>query len=252
MNNDKILYLHSYIATEPSQDTLETIALKSYDGPPVGSFKEILETITHALLYLNDQGILHGNINPQAIVLCNPPAESEDKTPIVKLANFEIIGGREGWVAPEYELDPDKISPVSDVFSLGIVFSYILHNGQHPFGPVHLQQSNILFGHLHLSEEKVNDPTAIDLLRRMLEGDPEKRISVKGVLGHPWLWNSEKSIAFIVKVADEIVKPSMAAVEAGGNPDPLLEDVSAHERAIVRGYWKQFLTPVRMIHILSI
>lgn len=222
------------------------MALKSYDGPSIGSTKEILEQVTKGLVYLHSQGILHGNINPQSIVICSSQVEGEEvMPPIIKLANFEVIGGREGWTAPEYELDPDKVSFAADVFSLGIVFSYVLHNGQHPFGPIHLQQSNILFGHMHLSVEKVNDPTAIDLIRRMLDPNPEKRLTAKGVLSHPWFWNSEKSIAFICKVADEVIKPAMA-IEAAGGVNPLLEDVTPEERAIVRGYWKQFLTPVSL------
>ena len=72
------------------------------------------------------------------------------------------LRARDGWKAPEYELNPENLSQASDVntklsayadvifqqdiafiqvFSLGIVFAYLLSNGQHPFGAVHLQQS---------------------------------------------------------------------------------------------------------------
>ena len=293
------LFLCSYIATEPSQDTLEVVALKGYDGPPIGTNKEILAQVTEGLIYMHEMGFIHGNINPQSCVICipdgspspsrpssrrsslvtgppsrrsstatgppsrktssvNPPAlrrestmaDMDDTSPMVKLANFEVIdlvGGRDGWIAPEYDLEVEKICQNSDVFSLGIVFAYLLYNGQHPFGPIHLQQSNILFGYYHLSEEKLNDPMAIDLMRRMLEPDPEKRISAKGVLAHPWFWDSEQSIQFISLVSDQICKPAFDAVAAGGQPDPFVFNMTAEERAIVRGYWKQFLTPVRLL-----
>lgn len=285
----------SYIATEPSQDTLEVVALKGYEGPPIGTNKEILAQLTEGLVYMHELGFIHGNINPQSCVICipdgspspsrpssrrsslvngptgrrmsttsGPPsrktssvnapnlrrestiADLDDTTPTVKLANFEIIGGREGWIAPEYDLDVDKICQNSDVFSLGIVFAYLLYNGQHPFGPIHLQQSNILFGYYHLSEEKLNDPMAVDLVRRMLEPDSDKRISAQGVLAHPWFWDSEQSIQFITRVADQVLKPALDAVAAGGEPDPWVFAMNAEERSIVRGYWKQFLTPVSL------
>lgn len=95
----------SYIATEITLDTLEVLALrgmedrkhKEEDSNPdktVGSHKEILHNVTKAVAYLHSKKVIHGNINPQSIVICpdeitltelNPP-------PKAKLANFEIEG----------------------------------------------------------------------------------------------------------------------------------------------------------------
>jgi serine/threonine protein kinase len=64
-----------------------------------------------------------------------------------------------------------------------------------------------------LSEEKLNDPNAVDLMKRMLDIDPTTRITIKGVLGHPYFMGSEEAVAFICKAVDEVLKPEMSLVE---------------------------------------
>lgn len=88
-------------------DTLEVMALKGLEDrkhkeedpnektdKTVGSHKEILHSVTKAVAYLHKKKVIHGNINPQSIVICpeelsltelNPP-------PKAKLANFEVEG----------------------------------------------------------------------------------------------------------------------------------------------------------------
>lgn len=101
---------------------------------------------------------------------------------------------------------------------------------------------SILFGFIHLSEEKLNDPSAVDLIKRMLESDPASRITINGVLRHPYFWKGEEALAFIIKAVDEVLKPEMAKVEEGGESD-IINQLKQEERPVIRGYWKQFLTP---------
>lgn len=242
----------NYIATEVSNDTLEVLALTGMDErsnkeqeseKSVGTHKEILYQITKAVQYLHKKGMVHSNIHPQSIVICDgDPLVELKPAPKIKLANFEIEGSREGWKAPEYELNPENLTQASDVFSLGIVFAYLLSSGQHPFGAIHLQQSNILFGFMHLSEEKLNDPSAVDLIKRMLDIDPATRITMNGILRHPYFWKGEEAINFIIRAVDEVLKPEMAIV-AGGGESSIIDQLKKEERPVIRGYWKQFLTP---------
>ncbi len=94
----------SYIATENTTDTLEVIALKGVEGrkntepettkPAIGTHKEILRQISSAVAYLHNKKIVHGNINPQSIVICEQPPTLTDlkPSPKAKLGNFEIEG----------------------------------------------------------------------------------------------------------------------------------------------------------------
>lgn len=97
-----LLWINSYIATEISTDTLEVLALKGMEDrsnkeqetdKSAGSHKDILHQITKAVAYLHKKKMVHGNINPQSIVICEESSPVELKpTPKAKLANFEVEG----------------------------------------------------------------------------------------------------------------------------------------------------------------
>ena len=228
--------LYSYIATELFVDTMETVATRGYKGPSIGSNKIILEHIANALFYLHNQNIIHGNVNPRAVVLCS--TEDPNKPPVIKLADFEVSGGRDGWKSPEYLTDPECLNEACDVFSLGILFAFLLSNGQHPFGSPHMQNSNILFGFYHLDPNL--DLVTLDLITQMLEQEPIRRITLKDALNHPFFWNGEKAIAFITKVVDSVLKPILATAK---DENQIIKQVVEIERPIIRGFWSQYLTP---------
>lgn len=95
---------------------------------------------------------------------------------------------------------------------------------------------------MHLSEEKLNDPSAVDLIKRMLDIDPATRITINGILRHPYFWKGEEAINFIIRAVDEVLKPEMAIVAEGGESS-IIDQLKKEERPVIRGYWKQFLTP---------
>ena len=332
----KILYIFSYIATEISTDTLEVLALKGVEDrtnkepeaaeKSAGSNKEILHNITKAVAYFHNKNMIHGNINPQSIVICEPEPTLTDlkPTPKAKLSNFEIdgytilyihisdfsfvllydfytfsqcgyiclclrthaqssrrlesarirtqsrefiasvwckhktfsvcrrdfstrycfysgilIGYRVRLFAFQWPTSVRRRSPSAEqvIFSLSIILFYMVSN----FNLI-LSKRSILFGYLHVSEEKLNDPSAVDLIKRMLESDPATRITIKGVLGHPYFWKGEEAVSFIIRAVDEIIKPEMAIVAEGGE-SAILAELRKDERPVIRGYWKQYLTP---------
>lgn len=76
----------------------------------------------------------------------------------------------------------------------------------------------------------------------MLDSDPATRITIKGVLDHPYFWSGEKAIAFICRAVDEVLKPELEKVQAG-EESAIINHLKQEERPVVRGNWKQFLTP---------
>jgi serine/threonine-protein kinase/endoribonuclease IRE1 len=147
--------------------------------------------------------------------------------------------GTSGWRAPELLLDDDArdgvtrvdastdgnsgplVSPelmpnrratrAIDIFSLGLVFFYVLTKGSHPFdcGDKYMREVNIRKGIMDLGKLEVLGDYAYeanDLIGSMLEKDPKMRPSARQVLAHPFFWSPKKRLNFLCDVSDHFEK----------------------------------------------
>jgi serine/threonine protein kinase len=103
---------------------------------------ELVNDITHGLNALHDCGIVHADLNPDNILVC----ETEERA-IAKIADFgfSIIlqevefttpwaGGTLGWRAPEWNTVISSESlPKVDIYALGLVIWSILLDGRPPW-----------------------------------------------------------------------------------------------------------------------
>ena len=105
--------------------------------------------------------------------------------------------GTPGYIAPEIlELDPEnsKYNEKCDVFSVGIIL-YMMTAKQMVFSG---ESESDLISNNKNCEVDFNLPVfqsndlLLDLLRKMLQKDPEKRISADEVLQHPFLNEKEQ------------------------------------------------------------
>lgn len=146
--------------------------------------------------------------------------------------------GTSGWRAPELllhhdllEISPDTVSSngstsrhsfkdgttsnngqgkrltkAIDIFSLGCVFYYILSGGSHPFGDRYLREGNIIRGAFDLSLLKSFCPRdhveADDLISLMISFNPKLRPDTATLLRHPYFWDMNKKLEFLLKVSD--------------------------------------------------
>jgi serine/threonine protein kinase len=81
----------------------------------------------NGLDFLHKLGIVHKNLNPKNILISAP---NEYGIELVKLLFEEEID--ETYSAPELILGK-SCTRKSDIFSLGCVFHFLIHNGKHPF-----------------------------------------------------------------------------------------------------------------------
>ncbi|KFZ14636.1 hypothetical protein V502_05977 [Pseudogymnoascus sp. VKM F-4520 (FW-2644)] len=164
--------------------------------------------------------------------------------------------GTSGWRAPELLLDDDlregsvtamestlssshstsgiplisadlmpnrRATRAIDIFSLGLVFFYVLTKGSHPFdcGDRYMREVNIRKGEYKLSLLDVLGDYAFeatDLIRSMLEQVPKARPTAKQVMSHPFFWSAKKRLNFLCDVSDHFEKekrdpPSDALIE---------------------------------------
>lgn len=134
--------------------------------------------------------------------------------------------GTSGWRAPELLLDDDardagvielsthsgsgsvlvndnmgpnqrRATRAIDIFSLGLVFFYVLTNGSHPFdcGDKYMREVNIRNGKYSLRPlDALGDFAyeAKDLIASMLRPDPKDRPPARDVMSHPFFWSPKK------------------------------------------------------------
>ncbi|KAK9695576.1 serine/threonine protein kinase [Basidiobolus ranarum] len=152
-----------------------------------------------AIKYLHDRGITHRDMKPENILL-------DPRDPLrVKISDFglaKIVGedsfiktlcGTPNYVAPEVLQPPQyrQYSKKVDLWSLGVIL-YICLCGFPPFsdelGPPNMQ-AQIREGIYNFPSPYWDDisPEAISLVEKLLQVNPEKRLTVDEALEHPWM-----------------------------------------------------------------
>ena len=171
--------------------------------------KKLFIQILYALDYLhNEIKIIHRDIKMENILLdqnnnvriidfglcCPIPEEKTVSEPTVN-------GGSPAYVAPEMILGL-PYSEAVDVWALGI----ILFAMSHSFLPFDDPNINRLFRKIvtiNVKCRKDLDPQIVDLINKMLNKEPNKRISISQIFEHPWiapslsLYNPEISLSFV-------------------------------------------------------
>jgi len=173
----------------------------------------IVKGILDALVAMAKMGIMHRDLKPDNIIL------KYKKTPIVdnvlKLVDFGLATyadvdeylfkrcGTPGFVAPEV-INAKKgvnihYSPKCDVFSVGIIFFFML-TGKMPYDGEDfeevLENNKRAVINFKVRELKNVTPIAYDLLTKMLELEPENRPTALQCLEHDYFVNESKSMIF--------------------------------------------------------
>lgn len=162
----------------------------------------VMKCILEALAYMDSKKIMHRDLKPDNMIL-----KFKDKleNSVLKIVDYGLATvydipeylfkrcGTPGFVAPEVINAPSKVNihytPKCDVFSAGVIF-YILLTEKSPFDGKSFREilqknkdCQINFNHPKIRKF----PMAQDLLVKLLETDPNRRISAKEALSHPFL-----------------------------------------------------------------
>ena len=157
----------------------------------------IMCQILSAVNYLHKQNILHRDIKPENMLVENVKNSSEINIKLIDFGTcnyithdktFSMRVGSPYYIAPE--VLKKNYNEKCDIWSCGVIL-YILLVGYPPFKGNNTTElfENISIGKYSVSSTgwKKISHSAKDLVCKMLEYDPAKRISSQEAMEHPWI-----------------------------------------------------------------
>lgn len=151
-------------------------------------FHQLIDGIS----YCHTQGIAHRDLKPENLLL-----DSQDNLKIMDfgLSNLQradgegtllqTVCGTPNYVAPEVLKERGYNGIIADIWSCGVVL-FVMLAGYLPFDD---QNMNALFNKIERGEYRMArhfSDGAKDIIGKMLTVDPTKRITVQGIIDHPW------------------------------------------------------------------
>ncbi|KAK4016274.1 hypothetical protein OUZ56_031224 [Daphnia magna] len=176
---------------------LKTDDEKKYNGP-MPHHIEVIQQLASGLEHIHSKDLVHGDIRPENVLISVGSAGPDEIR--IKWADFglnrkvDVQGtaiksearGKNAWLAPELlKLSGTKNHGTAkgDIFAQGLVFGSLFLNGEHLYGSMENGneiQDNIIKGNpvnMQKIDGKLRDCYENDLLKKMLEHDPDKRMT---------------------------------------------------------------------------
>ena len=168
--------------------------------------RDLVIKMLKAVSYCHQRKIAHCDMKPKNLLLM-----SDDNDSFIKLADFGFAArvhesksltkqcGTPFFVAPEI-LTRKPYDQQSDMWSVGCIV-FLLLSGTLPFLGRSQKElfRKIVAGKYEFSDSSWNDVSddAKDLVKRMLVLDPDKRITAKEAVRHPWLMIAKDRLSMV-------------------------------------------------------
>ncbi|GLJ26420.1 hypothetical protein SUGI_0509490 [Cryptomeria japonica] len=161
----------------------------------------LTRTIVEVVQLCHQHGVIHRDLKPENFLFANEKENSPLKAIDFGLSVFFKPGDRfSELVGSPYYMAPEVLKrnygPEVDVWSAGVIL-YILLCGVPPFYDE--TETGVAHAIIRGDPDFKRDPwpqiseNAKNLVRQMLEPDPNSRLTAQQVLDHPWLQNAKKA-----------------------------------------------------------
>jgi len=154
--------------------------------------KRLFKQIALTVQYFHSMNIIHRDLKPENILL----TESNS----LKIIDFGLCSatadaactdrcGSSFYIAPEALITSSYFGIPADIWALGVIM-YALVDGSLPWN---YQDSNRMYEQITTGDFPMPKGISVqcqDLLKRILNPDPIKRINIEGILTHPWLFGT--------------------------------------------------------------
>lgn len=206
LQHENIVEVHQIVEKQFKEGLYYFFVMEYCRGGNLGSYiknvslpeeiaKRFLSQIANALIFLEEKSILHRDLKPQNILLTSPNLEEA----IAKICDFgfsrhysqedliQSFPSTPLYAAPEILNHQPYLSNQGDLWSLGLIFWEMLH-GKHPFSVSSREELDIAHKEArNLKSRKDLSPYCADLLKRMIEKDRSKRMSLRDLFEHPFM-----------------------------------------------------------------
>ena len=209
----------------------------------------LVKQLAEAVAYLHDMGVAHRDIKPEN-VLCSGAREEPVWLSTFKICDFglsklispkgvmTLACGTLSYVAPEVLSSDKGYGKAADMWNIGVIF-YLVRRGRLPFDGE--SKDEVVYRTVNEVLDFANDPVfsksspeEVAILEGLMHKDPDKRLTAKQVLAHPWLlkmqhrWDTEPELSAAPAATNAAANaasapPANAAAqdEAGGAATPM-------------------------------
>ncbi|KEG08980.1 putative serine/threonine protein kinase [Trypanosoma grayi] len=169
------------------------VAAKRFDEPTArGYFHQMIA----GMHYCHSKGFAHRDLKPENLLL--------DINGTLKVSDFglsnlqqdyllQTVCGTPNYAAPEVLMERGYNGLSADIWSCGVVL-YVMLAGRLPFEDTDMNTLLAKIGRGEYHMVRHASDAAKDLISRMLTVDPQQRITVEGIIAHPWFavgWDSK-------------------------------------------------------------
>ena len=180
----------------------------------------IMFQILSAINYCHNMKIIHRDLKPENILIADREKHNYLRVKICDFGTSKMfekgaiqyrVVGSSYYIAPE--VLKKKYDEKCDLWSCGVIL-YILLSGRPPFGGENDKQimESVTSGKydLHMAPFNKVSKSCIDLIKKLLELDPQKRISAQEALSHKW-FKENKSKELFNKIKDQNILKRLIA-----------------------------------------
>lgn len=191
--------------------------------------RNILRQCTSGLKYLHRHKIVHKNINPTNVIVSAPNSKGVE---IIKLMSFGKVD--ESYLASEVLVD-GKYGSESDIFALGCVFHFVIHNGQHPYASENTKD-NIINGNAVGLEIQAD---SFLMITQMLHHNSSSRSGLNKILQNYYFWPAKKCLLFFKTACD-----ACKMLNSNNEPSSIVLDElnSFHSLSIGYNDWRKVVS----------
>ncbi|CAN6219660.1 unnamed protein product [Urochloa humidicola] len=171
-------------------ELFDKIALKGKLTEKEG--RKLFQQLMDAVGYCHEKGVYHRDLKPENVLV--------DAKGNIKVSDFGLSAlpqnqwkdgllhttcGSPNYIAPEVLLNKGYDGSMADIWSCGVIL-YVMLTGNLPFDDqnVVVLYQKILKGNAHIP--KWLSQGAQDMLRKILDPNPDTRIGVDGIRAHDW------------------------------------------------------------------